>query len=145
MQELIQHFTKSCCQYIMLWFDSWYEGIKQDSSTASNGLKKHWKKFIPRITYKDLKRTKRAFLGLVQFVQMHHPQVQIIPKTMCQDDVENYFSLQRARVPGGKPTTLQFFESYASLTKEMLITSEMKDHMIWQCFQILSLFLLVNT
>ena len=46
---------------------------------------------------------------------------------MCQDDVENYFSLQRARVSGGKPTTLQFFESSASLETELLLSAEMKD------------------
>lgn len=46
---------------------------------------------------------------------------------MCQDDVENYFSLQRARVAGGKPTTLQFFESSATLETELLLTSELKD------------------
>lgn len=44
---------------------------------------------------------------------------------MCLDDVENYFSLQRAR--GGKLTTLQFFESSASLETELLLSSEMKD------------------
>ena len=46
---------------------------------------------------------------------------------MCQDDVENYFSLQPASVSGGKPTTLQFFESSASLETELLLSSEMKD------------------
>ena len=43
---------------------------------------------------------------------------------MCQDD---YFSLQRARVSGGKPTALQYFESSASLETELLLSSEMKD------------------
>ena len=46
---------------------------------------------------------------------------------MCQDDVENYFSLQQARVSEGKPTTLQFFESSASLETELLLSAEMKD------------------
>ena len=45
---------------------------------------------------------------------------------MCQD-VENYFSLQRARVSGGKPTTLQLFESLASLETELLLYAEMTD------------------
>ena len=44
-----------------------------------------------------------------------------------QDDVENYFSLQRARVSRGKPTTLQFFESSASLETELLLSAEMTD------------------
>ena len=77
---------------ILLWFDNWYKETKQESSKATSGLKNHWKNFIPRITFKDLKRSIRAFLGVVQYVQMHHPELHIIPKTMCQDDVENYFS-----------------------------------------------------
>ena len=112
---------------IMLWFDNWYKETKQTCLQATGGLKRHWKKFIPRITYKDLKRSMRAFLGIVQYVQMNHPELHIIPKTSCQDDVENYFSLQRARVSGGKPTTLQFFESSASLQSEVLLSSEMKE------------------
>ena len=112
---------------ILLWFDNWYKETKQESSKATTGLKNHWKKFTPRITFKDQKRSIRAFLGVVQYVQMHHPELHIIPKTMCQDDVENYFSLQRARVSGGKPTTLQFFESSASLETELLLPSEMND------------------
>ena len=112
---------------IMLWFDEWYKETKQESSRATNGLKNHWKKFIPRITFDDLKRSIRAFLGVVQYVQMHHPELHLIPKTMCQDDVENYFSLQRARVSGGKPTTLQLFESLASLETELLLSAEMTD------------------
>jgi len=65
---------------------------------------------------------------------MYHPEIHIIPKTMCQDDVKNYFSLQRVRVAGGKPTTLQFFEPSALLETELLLTSEMKDvqsNIIW--------------
>ena len=58
---------------------------------------------------------------------LNHPQLHIIPKTMCQDHVENYFSLQRARVSGGKPTTLQFYESSATLETGFLLNSEMKD------------------
>ena len=112
---------------IMKWFDNWYGEVKESSLKATSGLKEHWKKFIPSITYKDLKRTTRAFLGAVQYVQMNHPALHIIPKTMCQDDVENYFSLQLARVSSGKPTTLQFFESSATLETEFLLNSEMKD------------------
>ena len=111
----------------MMWFDTWYKEVKQNSLQSTSSLKEHWKQFIPRITYKDLKRTIRAFLGIIQYVQMHHTEIHIIPKTMCQDDVENYFSLQRARISGGKPTTLQFFESSASLETELLLSSEMKD------------------
>lgn len=112
---------------IMLWFDNWYSEVERNSLQSASALKDHWKQFIPRITYKALKRSIRAFLGIVQYVQMHHPEIHIIPKTMCQDDVENYFSLQRARISGGKPTTIQFFESSASLETELLLSSEMKE------------------
>ena len=112
---------------IMMSFDTWYKEVKQKRLQSTNSLKDHWKQFIPRITYKDLKRTNRAFLGIVQYVQMHHPELHIIPKTMCQDDVEIYFSLQRARISGGKPTTLQFFVLAASLKTQLLLSSEMKD------------------
>lgn len=57
---------------------------------------------------------------------MQHPEIQIIPKTMCQDDVESYFSLLRARISGGKPTTLQF-KSSASLETLLLLSLEIKD------------------
>lgn len=53
---------------IMIWFDNWYGEVKQNSWQAASGLKDHWKQFIPRITYKDLKRSVRAFLGVVQYV-----------------------------------------------------------------------------
>ena len=81
----------------MLWFDKWFEEVNNSYIPNPKGKREHWKKFIPRITYKDNKRTIRAFLGIVQYIQLNNPDVHIIPKTMCQDDVENYFSLQRAR------------------------------------------------
>lgn len=90
---------------IMLWFDNWYSEVERNSLQSASALKDHWKQFIPRITYKALKRSIRAFLGIVQYVQMHHPEIRIILKIMCQDVVENYSSLQRARISGGKPIT----------------------------------------
>ena len=93
----------------MVWELVWRSQKKQ--ITGNKWVKEHWKIpiYIPSITHKDLKRTITAFLGVVQYVQMNNPELHIIPKTMCQDDVENYFSLQRARVSRGNPTTLQFF------------------------------------
>ena len=55
---------------------------------------------------------------------MNYPDTAIIPKTMCQDDVENYFSLQRARVSSGQPTVGQYFESAATLSTNLLLSSE---------------------
>ena len=65
---------------IMMWFDTRYKEVKQNRLRSTNSLKDHWKEFIPRITYKDLKRTIWAFLGVVQYVQMHHPEIHIYLK-----------------------------------------------------------------
>ena len=60
--------------------DEWYKETKQESSLATegNGRKNHWKKFIPRIIFEDLKRSIRAFFGVVQHVQMHHPELYLM-------------------------------------------------------------------
>lgn len=111
---------------IINWFTKWHNEIKM-TMPEKGQRKAHWKKFITERTYKDLVRSIRAFLGLVQYIQMNYPDTIIIPKTMCQDDVENYFSLQRARISSGQPTVLQFFESAATLNTDLLLTSEFGD------------------
>lgn len=108
---------------ILIWFKQWYNEIKI-TMPEKGQCKAHWKKFITDRTYKDLIRSIRAFLGLVQYFQMNHPNVVIIPKTMCQDDVENYFSLQRARISSGHATVLQYFESNSTSNTNLLLTSE---------------------
>ena len=57
---------------------------------------------------------------------MNYSDTIIIPKTLYQDDVENYFSLQRACV-SGQPTVLQFSESAATLNTDLLLTSKFGD------------------
>lgn len=108
---------------ILIWFKQWYNEIKI-TMPEKGQCKAHWKKFITDRTYKDLIRSIRAFLGLVQYFQMNHPNAVIIPKTMCQDDVENYFSLQRARISSGHATVLQYFESNSTSNTNLLLTSE---------------------
>ena len=108
---------------ILIWFSNRYNEIKT-TMPGKGQHNAHWKKFITERTYKDLVRAIRAFLGLVQYIQMNFPDAVIIPKTMCQDDVENYFSLQRARIASGHPTVLQFFESATTISTNLLITSE---------------------
>lgn len=93
---------------ILIWFKKWHHEI-QVTMPEKGQRQQHLKKFITDRTHKDLVRSIRAFLGLVQYVQMNYPDAIIIPKTMCQDDVENYFSLQRARIASAQPTVLQFF------------------------------------
>ena len=72
----------------MNWFTKWHNEI-QMTMPEKGQRKAHWKKIITDQTYKDLIRSIRAFLGLVQYIQMNYPDTIIIPKTMCQDDVEN--------------------------------------------------------
>lgn len=64
--RLFQLFNDSsgvnpCCYreliQIMLWFDNWYEEVNKSYIPNPAGKRAHWKKFIPRITHKDLKRT----------------------------------------------------------------------------------------
>lgn len=111
---------------ILVWFKNWHHEIQ--TTMPHSGLRhEHWKKFITVRTYKDLLRSIRAFLGLVQYIQSNYPNSIIIPKTMCQDDVENYFSLQRAHIASAQPTVLQYFESAATLNTNLLLTSEFNE------------------
>ena len=51
---------KQLISIIMLSFDNWYKETKQTCPQATGGLKSHWKKVVPQITYKDLKRNIRT-------------------------------------------------------------------------------------
>lgn len=51
---------------IMFFFDKWYSETKdaiKDRDKKNIDLKIHWKRFIPRITYKDLQKNNKSFLG----------------------------------------------------------------------------------
>ena len=99
----------------MVCFDTWYKKVKQKSLQSTNSLKDHWKQFLPRITYKDLKRNIRALLGAVQYVQMHHPEIHIIPKIMCQDDMEKLLFITTSQDIRGKTnhtTIIKYFLSH---------------------------------
>ena len=87
---------------IMVCFDTWYKEVKQKGLQLTNSLKDHWKQFLPRITYKDLKRTIRALLGVFQYVQMHHPEIHIIANITCQDDVEKLLFITTSQDIKGK-------------------------------------------
>ena len=91
---------------ILIWFTKWYNEIKT-TMPEKGKINAYWKKIITERTYKDLIRSIWTFLGLVQYIQITFPDVVIIPKTMCQDDMENYFSLQRAHTTSGQPTAIQ--------------------------------------
>ena len=58
---------------------------------------------------------------------MNHPHVKVVPRTTNQDDVENYFSLQRGRIPGGEATVQQYFEGNSTLATDLLVKAEKHD------------------
>lgn len=84
-------------------------------------LQEHWKYLISKHTYKGLIRAISGLIGLVSYVQLNHSNVVIVPCTTNQDDVENYFSLQRRRIAGGQVTVQQYLEGNASLATDLLI------------------------
>lgn len=53
------------------------------------------KQFIPVKTYNDLLVLIRGTIALIGFVKINVPHINIVPKGLCQDDVENYFSLSQ--------------------------------------------------
>ena len=72
--------------------------------------------FITKQTFKDLTRSIKGFINLVQYIEEHLPTLNIVPRTVSQDDVENYFSLQRARKSGGDITVADFFAGNKALS-----------------------------
>ncbi len=112
---------------VLVFFKKWFTEISSGVKDHQGSLKEHWKKFISRQTYNDLIRSIRGFIGLVSFVQMNHPDAIVVPRTTNQDDVENYFSLQRSRLAGGEPTVLQYMEGNSSLATSLLIKAEKKE------------------
>lgn len=52
--------------------------------------------------------TKENISRLVGYISLNYPEINVVPKSMCQDDEEKYFSLVRGRE--ASPTVLRFFE-----------------------------------
>ncbi|KAJ7388999.1 hypothetical protein OS493_034388 [Desmophyllum pertusum] len=95
---------------VLLFFKRWHNNIQETVKNRTGNLKDHWKQFISKHTNKDLIRSIRGFIGLVTYIQLNYRDVEIVPRTTNQDDVENYFSLQRSRIAGGEVTVQQYFE-----------------------------------
>ena len=121
-QDALPHLLQ-----VLLFFKRWNNNIEETIKTRTSTLKEHWKQFISKHTYKDLTRSIRGFIGLVSYVQLNHSNVVIVPRTTNQDDVENYFSLQRRRIAGGEVTVQQYLEGNASLATDLLIKAEKND------------------
>ena len=79
-------------------------------------------KLLPKITIRDLNRSIRGFIGLYLHVTLYFPNSNISPHSTNQDDVENYFSLQRAR-GNGDPTVLEFFDNSTCINQWLPILS----------------------
>ena len=120
-QDAVHHLLQ-----VLLFFKRWHNNIEGTMKNHESTLKQHWKQFISKHTYKDLIRSIRGFIGLVSYVQLNHSDVVIVPRTTNQDDVENYFSLQR-RIAGGEVTVQQYLEGNASLATDLLIKAEKND------------------
>lgn len=113
---------------VLLFFQRWNNNIEETMKNRTCTLKEHWKQFISKHTYKDLVRSIRGFIGLVSYIQLNQSNVVILPRTTNpQDDVENYFSLQRRRIAGGEVTVQQYLEGNASLATDLLIKAEKND------------------
>ena len=119
-QDAIHHLLQ-----VLIFFKRWNNNIEETTKNRTSTLKEHWKQFISKHTYKDLIRSIRGFIGLVSYIQLNHSNV--VPRTTNQDDVENYFSLQRRRIAGGEVTVQQYLEGNASLATDLLIKAEKND------------------
>ena len=82
--------------------------------------------FITKQTCKDFTRSVKGFIHIVQYVQENIPTLNIVPRTISQDDVENYFSLQRSRKAGGDITVADFFAGNKALSTHMMLNANEK-------------------
>ena len=112
---------------VLLFFKRWLNYIQDSSKGQKNNLKEHWKQFISKHTYKDLIHSISGFIGLVSYLQINHQDIAIVPWTTNQDDVENYFSLQRSRISGGELTMKAYMEGNASIATDMLVKAEKQE------------------
>ena len=77
--------------------------------------------FITNHTYKDLTRSIKGFIHLVQYIEENMPSLQIVPRTISLDDVENYFSLQRSRKSGGDITVADYLIGNKALSTHFML------------------------
>lgn len=65
----------------------------------------------------------KGIIGTLGYISLNYPEINVVPKSMCQDDVENYFSLVRGRE--ASPTVLRFFEIRKTVCTDFHITNEL--------------------
>lgn len=74
-------------------------------------------------TYNGLLVLIRGIIALIGFVKIDFPNINIVPKSLCQDNVENYFSLVRGREVS--PTVQRSMEIRQTLDIDFGITQEL--------------------
>ena len=106
---------------ILCWFRKWKKEIKDEYKQTNDA--DNWTKFTPLTTYRDLKRSIRGFCAVYLYTTLYFPDINFVPRTTNQDDVENYFSLQRGRYPG-ELTVEKYMLNNTAISTSMLIKAE---------------------
>ena len=101
----------------LLFMRNWKQEIDADSREAC--VKNT--NFITKHTYKDLTRSIKGFIHLMQYVEENMPSLLIVPRTISQDDVENYFSLQRSRKSGSDITVADYLAGNKALSTHFML------------------------
>ncbi|XP_070547064.1 uncharacterized protein [Ptychodera flava] len=112
---------------VLLFFKNWFSILKHHEKDRASTKTDYWKQFISLQTYRDVLRSIRGFIALSGYLKINHPEIKFVPRTTNQDDVENYFSLQRARLTGGEPTVEQYMDGNSTLTTSFLLKAEEND------------------
>lgn len=79
------------------------------------------KQFIPLKTYHDLVLI-RGTIGLIGSIKTNYYHINIVPKSLCHDGVENYFLRVRGREVS--PTVQRYMEIRRTLHIDLSITQE---------------------
>ena len=106
---------------ILCWFKKWKKEIKEENRLTKDA--DCWTKFTPLTTFRDLKRSIRGFSALYLYTSLNFPDINFVSRTTNQDDVENYFSLQRGRCPG-ELTVEKYMLNNTAISTSMLIKAE---------------------
>ena len=116
MQELLS---------VLLFFKRWHDETEEKvkSYSSKDEKKAVRKQFIPVKTYNDFLVLIRGTIALIGFVKINFPHINIVPKSLYQDDVENYFSLVRGREVS--PTVQRYMEIRQTLDIDFGITQEL--------------------
>ena len=110
---------------VLRWFQTWFHEINRESQQRQGNKSSSTvrQQFIPRKTYQDLLVMIRGIIGTIGYININYSYINGVPKSMCQDDVENYFSLVRVRETS--PTVQRFFEIRKTLVADFNITNEL--------------------